>query len=74
MFLRCWSNVNVCIYKWLIIIIIIIITITRYRQKSQLCRPVGAGNAYTRRQEPASPVTRTRRLMKRPTAQYGGAR
>ena len=28
----------------------------------------------TRRREPASPVTRTRRLIKRPTAQHGGAR
>ena len=29
MFLRCWSNVNVRIYKWLIIIIIIIIIIIK---------------------------------------------
>ena len=28
----------------------------------------------TRRREPALPVTCTRRLMKRPTAQHGGAR
>ena len=30
--------------------------------------------SLTRRREPASPVTRTRRQMKRPTAQHGDAR
>ena len=39
---------------------------------------MGADNAYTpaltRRREPALPVTRTRRLMRRLTAQHGVAR
>ena len=40
--------------------------------ESRLRRPVGAGNVYT--PAPASPMTRTHRLMKRPTAHQGGAR
>ena len=39
--------------------------------ESRLRQPVEAGNVNT--PAPASPVTRTQRLMKRPTAQQGGA-
>ena len=41
--------------------------------ESRLRWPVG-GTTFTRRREPASLVTRTRRLTKRQTAKHGAAR
>ena len=45
----------------------------RYRQKAGFAGPWEPAT-LTRHREPASLVTRTRRVMKRPTAQHGGAR
>ena len=45
----------------------------RYWQKAGFAVPWDRAT-LTRRREPVSPVTRTRRLMKWPTAQHGGAR
>ena len=45
----------------------------RYRQKTDYAGP-WERKTLTRRREPVSLVTRTRRLMKQPTAQHGGAR
>ena len=45
----------------------------RYRQNTGFAG-LWEWATLTRRREPSSPVTRTHRLMKQPTAQYGGAR
>ena len=45
----------------------------RYRQNTGFAGP-WEWATLTRRREPSSPVTRTHRLMKQPTAQHGGAR
>ena len=45
----------------------------RYRQNTGFAGP-WEWATLTRRREPSSPVTRTHRLMKQPTAQHGGVR